>query len=301
MITGYVHPEYAHSLEEFGEPRQLSHCGGWILERQIPGFSLKDGMGCYPLFCCRNWSKIHLDLDDLKNDLLSLTLVTDPFGDYDLAYLQSHFDLVRPFKNHFVADLSLPIENIVSKHHRKCVRRSMKRVIVERCESPIQFLDDWIRLYDCLKFKHNINGIRTFSIRSFRKQLTVPGTLLFNVLYQRRIVGANIIYIKDDIAYGHLSAFDQQGYKSYAPYAVKWGVLNYLFNKVRWFNLGAGTGTQVNNIDGLSKFKKGWATGTRMVYLCGRIFDKERYCDIVKINKISDTDYFPAYRKEEFL
>ena len=177
----------------------------------------------------------------------------------------------------------------------------MKRVIVERCESPIQYLDDWIRLYDFLKIRHNINGIRAFSRQSFSKQLAVPGTFFFRVLYERKIVGANIIYINDDIAYGHLSAFDSQGYKSYAPYAVKWGVFNFLFNKVRFFDLGAGASAQVNDIDGLSIFKKGWSTGTRTVYLCGRIFNKEKYWEIVKAKKISNAGYFPTYRNEEFL
>lgn len=300
MLTGYAHPDYANSLAEFGSPRELPRCGGWILERQIPGFTLRDGMGCYPLFTCRDWSKLHEDLNDLETDLISLALVTDPFGDYDLAYLRQCFDFVKPFKEHFVVDLSLSREEIVSKHHRKCVRRSLEQVTVEICESPELFLSDWIRLYDFLKIRRNIGGIRAFSRLCFSKQLVVPGMVFFRVLHEGVTVGANLIYLQGDVAYGHLSAFDSQGYKLYASYAVKWAALDFLSEKARWFDLGAGAGTTSDAQDGLSKFKRGWSTGTRTAYLCGRIFDNENYLQIVKAKRISDNDYFPAYRNGEF-
>jgi hypothetical protein len=287
-------------LAEFGNPRQLPKCGGWILERQIPGTALKDGMGCYPLFACRDWSNLHSDLEDIGTDIVSLALVTDPFGDYDVAYLQQCFDFVKPFKEHFVADLSIPRKEIASKHHRKCVRRSSQQVTVERCESPEQFLDDWMRLYDHLKNRHAIDGIRAFSRRSFSKQLAVPGIVLFRILHEGATVGANLFYMQADVAYVHLSALNPKGYDLYASYAVKWVALDFFFDKVRWLDLGAGAGIGSDGQDGLSAFKRGWSTGTRTAYFCGRIFDKERYAEIVKAKKIPSTDYFPAYRNGEF-
>jgi len=47
-VTGYLHHSYADSLAEFGTPYLLPKSGGWILKRQIPGFTYSDGMGCYP-------------------------------------------------------------------------------------------------------------------------------------------------------------------------------------------------------------------------------------------------------------
>ena len=66
-----MHAMYAASLEEFGTPRELPRCKGWILECQIPGFSDHDAMGCYPLFLCQDWPRLHSDLEDLGNDLVS--------------------------------------------------------------------------------------------------------------------------------------------------------------------------------------------------------------------------------------
>jgi hypothetical protein len=36
-VTGYLHPDYAQSLSEFGEPLQLQKSGGWLLERRVDG------------------------------------------------------------------------------------------------------------------------------------------------------------------------------------------------------------------------------------------------------------------------
>ena len=56
--TGYRHAAYAQSLVEFGTPRSLTRCGGWILEREIANAGARDGMGCYPLFACRDWGAL---------------------------------------------------------------------------------------------------------------------------------------------------------------------------------------------------------------------------------------------------
>ena len=48
--TGYRSFEYANSLAEFGTPRHLARCDGWVLERTIAATSGRDATGSYPLF-----------------------------------------------------------------------------------------------------------------------------------------------------------------------------------------------------------------------------------------------------------
>ena len=125
MTTGYAHFLYASSLAEFGQPRFLPHCEGWILERDIPGSTDRDGMGCYPLFACRNWSGREADLAELENKLVSVVMVTDPFGAYEPGKLSVWFNHgAVPFKEHYVDDLSQPIEQSVSRHHRRNARKA---------------------------------------------------------------------------------------------------------------------------------------------------------------------------------
>ncbi len=89
MLTGYVHPDYARSFADYGSPRELTHCGAWVLERPIPGSPYRDAMGCYPLFDCRDWSGLKADLDELAAEAVSICLVTDPFGRYTVPLRQA--------------------------------------------------------------------------------------------------------------------------------------------------------------------------------------------------------------------
>lgn len=300
-LAGYMHSDYAKSLAEFGTPCELPRCGGWILERQIPGFPYRDAMGCYPLFACQDWSRLHADLEDLRSDLVSLSLVTDPLGEYDPAYLHQCFkDVVIPFKEHFVVDLRHPMNEIVSEHHRYYARKALKSVYVEKCQEPTQFIEEWIALYEVLIERHNLKGIKAFSRAAFLKQLDSPGIVMLRVIHQDLTVGAQLWYIQGEVGYSHLTAFDEVGYKLRASYALYWSAIEKLSDKVNWLNLGGGAGIANDDTDGLSVFKRGWSTGTRTAYFCGQIFDQAKYTEIVKSKGIATTDYFPAYRKGEF-
>ena len=82
-MTGYLHPGYAESLAEFGKPHPLARCGGHLLARQIANSGCLDALGCYPLFCCQDWTRLREDLEELRGRMVSVALVTDPMGNYD--------------------------------------------------------------------------------------------------------------------------------------------------------------------------------------------------------------------------
>src|SRR3974377_1124782 len=167
QLTGYTHPHYALSLREFGFPRELTRCHGWILEKTTPGTPYRDAMGCYPLFACGDWSKVHEDLKEIGSELVSLVLVTDPFGAVDPAYLARHFQIANPFKRHLIADLGKHPEHFVDQHHRYYARRSLRDLQVEFCQEPLRYADEWMTLYNNLIKRHAISGIRAFSKESF--------------------------------------------------------------------------------------------------------------------------------------
>jgi len=301
-LAGYMHSQYAYSLREFGEPRQLPRSGGWILERPITGTSYKDAMGCYPLFTCRDWFKLHEDLEEIESQLLSLALVTDPFGAFDQAYLVRCFQIVKPFKKHLIADLNRNIEHFVSRHHRYYAQKSLKDLQVEICEEPARYADAWGKLYDNLINRHNIYGIRAFSKDSFRAQMGTPGVILLVGKLGEKVIGGQLIVIHNNMAYSHLAAFSDAGYKHNASYGIYWMAIKYLQERrIRFFDLGASAGIDENARDGLTRFKAGWSNESRTVYFCGQIFDIQKYTTICQQRNIGITDYFPAYRKGEFI
>jgi hypothetical protein len=300
--TGYSHRLYAQSLAEYGVPVELPRCAGWILKRRIPRYSNYDGMGCYPLFVCQDWARLKSDLENLGDQLVSLTIVADPFGDYSPAYLKECFqDVVIPFKKHFVVDLRAPRESFVNEHHRRNARKALQRIGVERCDDPDAFLNDWLELYGYPIRRHAIRGIAAFSESAFRQQLRVPGLVAFRAAYEGASIGMLLWYVQDEVGYYHLGAYDQKGYALKASFALFWEAIDYFANKgLRWLNLGGGAGTNALIDCGLSRFKRGWATGARTAYLCGRIFDRAIYREMTQAAGGTPTDYFPAYRQGEF-
>jgi hypothetical protein len=217
---GYADPAYAASLAEFGAPRYLPRSGGWVLERSIPGSQARDAMGCYPLFVCQDWRALESDLDELQG-LVSLSLVSDPFGDYDEDVLRRCCpDVLIPFKPHFVTDLSRPIDDIVSRHHRYYARKALERVSLERCETPEAHLDDWIALYGHLIARHHLTGIKAFSRAAFAAQLRMPGLVMLRATCEGATIGAHLWYRQGDVAQSHLAAVSARGYELMASYAL---------------------------------------------------------------------------------
>ena len=302
VVTGYRHPGYAESLQEFGTPLALPHCGGWLLRRQIPACSDRDSMSCYPLFSCLDWSQLEADLEAIGDHLVSVAIVTDPFGNYDEPFLKRCFnDLVIPFKTHYVVALDRPVNTIVSSHHRRNARKAAKVVSVEVCEPPSQYLDDWVALYQTLIARHAIKGISTFSRSAFAKQLNVPGLTAFRAIHNGKTAGMLLWYIQGDVGYYHLGAYSSSGYDLNVSFALFWFAIAYFSDMgLQWLNLGAGAGLQNETDDGLSRFKRGWSTNTRTAYFCGRIFNPLRYRQISQAKGLLDTAYFPAYRAGEF-
>jgi hypothetical protein len=297
--TGYAHHEYAASLCEFGTPRYLPRCDGWILEREIPSTPYRDAIGAYPLFSCRDWSQLEYDLEDIGTDLVSLMLVPAPFDPYNCELLNRCFDRVIKFKPHYVADLTQPIEKIVKKSHRAAVGRAQKKVEVHLCPHPSERIEQWMELFSVLVNRHNITGIRAFSREAFDRQLCVPGMVMFEACVDRQTVGLDLWYVQDDVAYGHLVAFNDLGYQLRASYATKWYLLQYFSDKVRWLDLGGGAGTNSDGTDSLSAYKQGWSTGTVPAYVCCRVFDQPLYDKLATACGANRTNYFPAYRSGE--
>jgi len=300
-VAGYAHDAYADSLSEFGSPLRLSRSGGWLLKREIPETNAHDAMGCYPLFACQNWGGLREDIDSLDEEVVAISVVTDPLGKYSEPYLRECFrDLMVPFKQHFVADLKVPLASIPSKHHRYYAQRALTGVSVETCPHPERFLDDWSTLYDFLVARHHLTGIKAFSRKAFAVQLNVPGIVMFRATAEGETVGAHLWFTQGNVAHSHLAAVNDRGYELMASYALYQFALEAFAGKVRWLNFGAGAGLNSDGQDGLTRFKRGWATETRTAYLCGQIVNRKRYEDLTVAKRLQQSDYFPAYRQGEF-
>ena len=305
VTSGYFHPKYAAALGKLGTPRLLQRSGAWILERPISGWGRRDAMGCYPLFCCRNWAGLEQDLHTLETntDLVAFSAVVDPFCDLDATRLTTCFrDLAIPFKKHFVVDLKIAIEAVLDAHHRRNERRGLANVTVDIPDRADACEEDLALLYGVLSAKHDIRGWAAFPEESLRQQLRVPGMVAFRARRDGVTVGMTMWCVQGQTGYYHLGAYTDVGYDARASYALFSIAIRYFAAVgLRWLDLGAGAGLRDDQSSGLARFKRGWSTGTRQVFLCGRIFDRAAYVELARRSGTRNASYFPAYRTGEFL
>lgn len=301
-VTGYLHETYARSLSEFGKPLSLPESEGWILARQIAGSTQLDGMGCYPIFSCCNWLGLARDIENLKDDLVSLALVADPFGDFDVASLRECFPATFiPFKQHFATDLSRDRNSFVHPHHLRNAKKARRALQVETINQPPDFLNDWVDLYAGLVKRHQITGISVFSRESFSLQFQVPGLVVFRASQDNVTEGMLLWYVQGDVAYYHLGAYSERGYDLKASFALFDHALEHFSGLgLRWLNLGGAPGSSTGAPSGLARFKEGWSSDVRIAYFCGRIIDPVKYEELKNARITGETQYFPAYRAGEF-
>jgi hypothetical protein len=292
--AGYKSDEYAVAMSHLGEINFLS-AGGFVIARRIPGTDLHDAMGPYPLLCCDDWYKMPMDSMALSREgLVSLTFVADPFGNYDLGSLHPFFDTVRAFKTHYVVNLN---GTDVSPHHERCAEEATEGVDVVIDDDPHELASRWVQLYGHLVDKHSITGLTAFPEGSLRMMLEVPGVTTFSAVANGEVVSMLIWYRQGSVAYYHLGASSERGYELKASFALfAKAIEHYAALGLHWLDLGGGAGLNDDPTDGLARFKRGWATGTRAAWLFGKVLNREAYDEL---SEGRDARYFPAYRSEE--
>ncbi|MEM8488061.1 MAG: GNAT family N-acetyltransferase [Bacteroidota bacterium] len=297
-MAGYLAPTYAASLAHVGQPVHLEESDAWAIARPIAGSGQLDLVGCYPLMACRHWEHIVADLHALAPQYVSFTMVSDPLGAYSQDMLAAAFpDLCRPFKKHFLVDLQGDYAAHFSSNHVRNARKAHKALVIQRVAHPGETLDDWSRLYQHLIKRHAIRGAAAFSREAFVMQLKTPGIVVYKAAMDEETVGMVLFYEMGGHVYYHLAAYTGAGYTNKASFGIfQQAFADFSAAGLSVVNLGGGAGLEENADDGLTRFKRGWASTTAPAYLCGRILDHEAYQKLLAEMPAGQDNFFPAYR-----
>ena len=297
VATGYRHPLYAASLAGLGIPLALPACGGWLIEQRIPHTTLADATGAAPRFDCADWSRLGQDLTALAGRLVSVALIADPFAAAGETELRDVFDVVVPFKRHYVVDLDSGAA--LGRRHRRNLAWARSGVAVHACEDPSAYLDEWCALYAGLMRRHAGGSTPALSRAAFAQQLRVPGLTLLRACEGNETVGLHLWYDDGLVARGHLGAASPRGYELRASYALYASAIDHFRGRLRWLDLGGVAGNSDDDeTDGLRQFKAGWATHVQQAFLCGRVLQPETFAQLVRDLPEPETFYFPRYRHD---
>ena len=302
MGTGYLSTAYALAMSGHGRPLPLAQSGATLVIRPIPGHAEEDAAAPYPFLLSANWAGLAADIAALPSSLVSLAAVTDPFAGSDEESLGRAFNhIVRPYKPHYIIDLTRPLESFADRHHLGCARSALKKLAIECCAAPLDHFEDWMALYANLIARHGLRGAGVMDPESLQRQFQVPGFRLFRAGHQGRTVGMIAVMETDDRAYFHLGAYSEEGYRLNASYALVRGIIDhYRHAGFSAMSIGGGAGAFGTDDTGLARFKRGFASGSLMTYLCGHIIDARRYAALAAAMPQRAADYFPAYRAGEF-
>lgn len=265
---GYQSKQYAYSLKEWGEPIHLPAMNGWVLKQ--PGVVTN----LYPFFSCRNpinhscsWN----DIEFLKRDksIKDLVLYTDPLLNtnsfvpysYSLAdgFLYKQFSKIEKNQPHYIVDFS---KELVFSHNHWDNIRTFAKSGYEVNQRTLNFInrydyaDHFYELYQNTIKRNNIEGIAKFSRESFRRQLEVPGLVIFEVLDKKTKlpIAIRTFYLQNNDLYFHLAAASPKAYHISANHALVYEAINWC-RQMGIDKLLLGTGPT----EGLKSFKLGFA------------------------------------------
>ncbi len=331
----YATLSYAASLPHSGEAIFVPEWEMAVLARPIAG-DLRDAISPYPLGVLAADADLAGGLDRLRRaGLVSVTLVLADHQRPPLEALAAAFDVVRPFKSHFIADCRIgPLR--LGRNHGYKLRRALRKVSVAAVDLGDR-LDDWIALYlDHHRHKTRlalaaVNGpelpavagldawiecyadlVRTHALppvyllpRAHHEALaTMPGILATGGFIDGSLVSCHLWATDGAVAHSHLVAADAEGLATGATYAVNYVAIREQLS-CPVVNLGgiAGTGDRRGEAvkDGLAQFKRGFSNATATACIAGAVLDPERYdCLTAAVTRAGgrhpEGGFFPAYR-----
>lgn len=294
MTHPYATEAYARSLPHVGEPVQVPEWDAWVIARTLPGGG-RDGVGPYPLAILPRSADIGAGLARLRRlGLVSLTLVLDTVHRPDTAELARHFEVVRPFKTHFLRRPAQPFA--YDAYHAYKVRRARRRVET-RSFALADHLAEWAALYGVLARRKGLAGVHDFPPAHAQELGGLPGVEAVGAWMDGELVSAHLWVRAGDQVHSHLGATSEAGYRAGAAYAVYDESIR-RFADAAAINLGGSAGTGDDAADGLTRFKRGFANDTAAAWLCGAVLDPRRYAALCSERGVDPATaaFFPAYR-----
>ena len=283
---------YANALSHWGEAFPVPEWGCHVIVRAVPGGA--DAFGTYPIAVMATDADLPGGLERLRRaGLIAVTLVMDEFHRPGSAELRTHFNLVRPYKTHYIRRLSLPFS--YGRHHRYEVARALRKVSVRQFDLADHY-PEWLALYGNLVQRHRLTGVHDFPASHFAALQKLPGTASMGAWLDGALVSAHLWVGDGQKIHSHLAASSSEGYASGAAYAVYDASIRH-FSGAELLNFGGGAGAGDDADDGLAAFKRGFSNASAPAYICGAILDKTKYDELVAHRAVAAHEtYFPAYR-----
>jgi len=296
-LRGYQSPAYRDSFRPFGEVLTLPGSGLHVLKRPLPD-GHHDLVGLYPFSSCPSWAGLAGDLDSLRGSgAVALSLVSDPFRKDEAVAAMSGWAVCRPFKTHWVVDLTGDWRAGRSRNTRYYAAKGCAAQEVFVSDDPAGFAKKFWTLYADAADRLGMGSMQRLSPAIIAGHLALPDAFLVVARTGDGPTGAMITVDMGEAAHLHVMGMTAAAAKLHTSYALFHTALDHLEARgCRLVSLGGGAGLTNDPEDGLYRFKKRWATEARTTYLGGAVLDPKAYAALTTRSGAAVSSYFPAYR-----
>lgn len=258
----YCTAPYMRACEEAAvQPLRVAEWGSYVLVREGRA-GVRQATGVRPVGPLDPASEVGAGLDRLREaGIASVALVTDPMWSPDPAALREAFDACRPFRVNYLVDREADVH--VGKRHRNRINHARRAGTVR--ELPLaEHLDRWLALYGGNVESRRIR--QPFGRAYFERLAEMPSLRTVAVLVGGEIVTMTLWLEHEDTLYFHESASSATGNRVSAGYAAFTHAIESAGR--RYVLLGGSAALRDDPLDGVAMFKRGFANGSEMSYLC---------------------------------
>lgn len=263
--------------------------GGFILEGEITNKKLKDFNEKYTKLCRKQ---------GIVSEFVRFHPVTNNVNGISSIYDCSKLGRTITMQLNSQSQIW---DELTSKN-RNVIRKALKSGVEIYWGRDSKLFDKFIKLYDVTMDRDDAKDYYYFE-KNFYDSILLDlryNSLIFYAMYEGEIISMAIILFSNKQMHYHLSASEKK-YMNLAPNnlllyeAACWGCEN----GYKTLHLGGGLASKEDN---LFRFKKSFNKNSNTYFSIGRkIFDKERYDDLVRIRKNDksfkgNAEFFPIYR-----
>ncbi len=183
---------------------------------------------------------------------------------------------------------------------RKNVKKANEKNLEIKIENTGENLEDFLSIYYSTMDRSNAKDEYYFS-EGFYKAINEmkDNIMYFHVVYEGKIISTELVIYGSEHAYSYLGGTNREYFDLRPNDFLKYEIIKWAKEKgLKSFVLGGGYGSD----DGIFQYKTCLAPhGVVDFYIGEKIFDKERYCELVELHKKDNPDcitsaFFPQYR-----
>jgi serine/alanine adding enzyme len=198
-------------------------------------------------------------------------------------------------------DYSNPIQSEFSKSCRKNICKALnKGITYEIIENP-QDIGEFQQIYYSTMDRNNATGYYYFDHEYFDNALSFfrQNIIIVKAVFEEKTIAQGLYFTYGKNIHIHLSGTLNEYLHLSPAYILRYAVT--MWGKENGYDMiHHGGGRSNSKEDGLYKFKKGFAKNTEFDFYIGKkIWNLTVYKELCRKSEIeSNSDFFPAYRKE---